>query len=133
MSPVTQEPGVLAVDLPPLPPGLYTAQLVGEGEPPVQGPEVEMVVTEHSIEDTQVQQDQRRLQQLAARHDGTFLSDSRPDALPNLQEGLAVLDWSGRIADLRTRRELGSGWPFLIGVVALLAAEWWLRRRHGLL
>lgn len=133
MSPVALEPGVLAVDLPAQPPGLYTAQLVGEGEPQVEGPQADMVVTEHSIESTQVQQDQRRLQQLAARHDGTFLSDGAPGVLENLHQGLADLDWSGRTVDLRTRHEPGSGWPFLAGVVALLAAEWWLRRRHGLL
>ena len=120
-------------DLPPLPPGNYSIQLVGEGDPPVLGSEEFLVVTSHSIEETQVRQDQRRLGQLAAQAGGSYLSVVEGGALAAVLEEIARLDWSKSFKERRSRFDFWSGWPFLVLVVMLLGIEWFLRRRNGLL
>jgi len=125
--------GIAEVELPPLPPGTYTIQLLGEGDPPVLGNEETLVVSGHSIEMTQVRQDRRRLGQLAARLSGQHLSGEAPDLVGDLAAALEALDWSGQVQEMRSRFEPGSGWPFLAVVAVLLGCEWFLRRRNGLL
>ena len=126
--------GQVQVELPPLPPGRYGLALQGQGDPPVDGARTVVVVTAHSIEETQVRQDRRRLVQLAARAGGEFVDVG--DAQQGLQQALAdlmSLDWSGKDVQQRRRLDFWSGWPFLISVVLLLGCEWFLRRRHGML
>lgn len=125
--------GAAEVQLPPLPPGNYAVRLQGEGDPPVPGPEEFLVVTAHSVEETQVRQDQRRLQQLAGDRGGTFHQLSADQALQAVATELSSLDWSSAWRERRVRLDFWAGWPFLAAMVVLLGMEWYLRRRNGLL
>jgi hypothetical protein len=133
MSPSPGNPGLAEVDLPPLPPGNYSIRLVGQGDPPVLGAEEFLVVTTHSIEDTQVRQDQRRLGQLASLSGGSYHSLDQAQVVENVMAELSRLDWSAGLEERRARLDFWKGWPFLVLVVALLGLEWFLRRRNGLL
>ncbi len=125
--------GFAEVVLPPLPPGRYSVQLVGEGDPPVTGKVESLVVTGHSIEATQVRMDRRRLVQMAARGRGGFSMAASSGARTELIDDLFTQDWSGEEVARRNRLDFWSGWPFLGLVTLLLGLEWFLRRRHGLL
>lgn len=127
------EPGASDVELPPLQPGRYTAQLIGAGEPPVTGPAAGLVVTDASIERTQVRQDRRRLELLAARAGGAYVDLSDAGAIASLRQRLEAMDWKGSENRQRRRFDLWSGWPFIVTIAVLLGCEWFLRRRHGLL
>ncbi|MFT5232654.1 MAG: hypothetical protein ACI9UK_000061 [Candidatus Krumholzibacteriia bacterium] len=122
--------GFSEATLPALEPGKYTVQLVGEGDPPVLGREENLIVAEHSVELTQVRMDRRRLVQLAAREEGRFAKAAEVDGLLS---ALAELDWQGDNVERQSRWDVRAGWPLLFLLVSLLAAEWYLRRRHGLL
>lgn len=123
--------GVAEVQLPPLPPGRYAIQLVGEGDPPVTSREEMLVVAGHSVERTQVRMDRRRLVQLASRADGSFLPLDGADFAASLISDLKTLAWPAGRTEQRNRYDFWSGWPFLLLVCALLGLEWFLRRRHG--
>ena len=127
------EPGCAEVELPPLRPGRYTARLEGAGEPVVNGASADLVVTDASVERTQVRQDRQRLQQLAARAGGKYVDLADPGAVGVLRQQLADRDWSAAEGRQRRRLDLWSGWPFITIVCVLLGCEWFLRRRHGLL
>jgi hypothetical protein len=130
---ISGQPGASFVELPPLAPGRYTTRLTASGEPPVRGPAADLVVTDTSVERAQVRQDRHRLEQLAARAGGSYVDLGQPGAAGRLGAELVALDWSGVEDRQRRRFDLWSGWPFVAIVVALLGAEWFLRRRHGLL
>lgn len=129
--------GYAEVVLPPLPPGPYSVQLVGQGDPPVMGPVESLVVSGHSLESTQVRMDRRRLAQLAARGKGRLYAagggEAEVDLLPDIMKDLLSRDWTGEKISRRNRFDFWSGWPFLILITMLLAVEWFLRRRNGLL
>lgn len=129
----TGSSGPAVVQLPPLPPGSYAVRLQGAGDPPVAGPEEFLVVAAHSIEETQVRQDQRRLLQLAAASGGALHSLSSDQALDEVTAALAALDWTASWRERRVRLDFWAGWPFLGVMVVLLGCEWYLRRRNGLL
>jgi len=125
--------GYAEVVLPPLPPGRYTVQLVGQGDPPVMGRIESLVVAGHSIESTQVRLDRRRLAQVADRGAGELYIDQNPGSRTRLLQDLRNQDWTGGEVSRRSRLDFWSGWPFLSLVVVLLGLEWFLRRRNGLL
>ena len=125
--------GFAEVALPPLPPGRYSVQLVGEGDPPVKGRVESLVVSGHTIESTQVRMDRRRLVQVAARCRGEFFMATPSDVGDRLFENLLAQDWSEEELVRRNRLDFWSGWPFLGLVAVLLGLEWFLRRRNGLL
>lgn len=133
LSPPDRNSGFADVVLPPLPPGRYTIQLIGQGDPPVTGRLENLVVAGHSIEATQVRMDRRRLVQMAGRHGGVFYQAGKTGMEEELWSNLLELDWSGEKAARRNRFDFWSGWPFLTLVAALLGIEWFLRRRNGLL
>ncbi len=133
LEPVAGQPGLTQVTLPALPPGHYALQLVGAGDPPVTGPEESLVVTAYSVEETQVRQDSRLLNQMALRMGGTYHSLSDSGTLEQVLQNLSAVDWSPEMRERRQRWDFWSGWPFFVLVVILLGAEWYLRRRHGLL
>lgn len=125
--------GRAQVMLPPLPPGAYTIQLVGQGDSPTLSRRETLVVTRHSIEATQVRQDPRRLAQLASRTGGAYVDGHDPAARDEIAGWLAGLDWSARNRSERSRLDLLTGWPFLVLMTVVLGVEWFLRRRHGML
>ena len=125
--------GFAEVVLPPLPPGRYTVQLIGQGDPPVMGRVESLVVAGHSIESTQVRLDRRRLAQVAERGSGELYIAADPGAQARLLQDLMQRDWSGGEVSRRSRLDFWSGWPFLLVVAVLLGLEWFLRRRNGLL
>ena len=133
LTPVATEPGLSRLELPPLQPGRYTVQLDAAGDPPVSGPVADLLVTDSSVERTQVLQDRRRLEQLAARGAGAYGDLGQPGEVQRLGDRLLALDWAGVEDRQRLRFDLWSGWPFLTAVLLLLGCEWFLRRRHGLL
>jgi hypothetical protein len=133
LEPVAGQPGVTQVTLPALPPGHYALQLVGAGDPPVTGPEESLVVTAYSVEETQVRQDSQLLNQMALRMGGAYHSLSDSGTLDQVVQNLSAVDWSPELRERRHRWDFWSGWPFFVLVVILLGAEWYLRRRHGLL
>ncbi len=133
LRPDPARPGISAADLPPLPPGRW--QLTpgagdGSGET---GEPRDIVVTRAERERAQVQQDRRNLRQTADRLGGVYHDAGRPDDVDRLLNSLAGLDLESAAATRQDRHEPAAGWPWLAAAVALLAAEWLLRRRHGLL
>ena len=119
--------------LPAMPPGRYSIQLLGHGDAVVEGSVEELVITSHSVEQTQVRQDGRRLRQLADRLGGSYHNLHEVSEIQQMMARLSNVDWkSSQVQSLR-KWDPASGWPFLVTVVLLLACEWFLRRRHGLL
>ncbi|HOX26650.1 MAG TPA: hypothetical protein PLL30_05670 [Candidatus Krumholzibacteria bacterium] len=136
LAPDPGRPGVATADLPPLPPGRWRLTPRGgeDLERPVEtGPPRDIVVTRSERELAQVRQDRRNLRQTAERLGGTALDAGRPDDLARLGAELAALDLEPVRTERQDRHEPASGWPWLLAAVGLLAAEWLLRRRHGLL
>jgi len=136
LPPDPSRPGVAAADLPPLPPGRW--RLVPRGgedlaEPAETGPAREIVVVRAERELAQVRQDRRTLRQTAERLGGKALDASRADDVARLFAELAALDLAPERTTRQDRHEPAAGWPWLAVSVGLLAAEWLLRRRHGLL
>lgn len=125
--------GQLEAVLPPLPPGRYSATLLGAGEPPVTGATLTFVVAGQSVEAGQVRRDQRRLELWARSLDAALVDGDGDDPAAALAAALAPVDWTESLTPRRQRLDLWSGWPFLTLVVGLLGCEWYLRRRHGLL
>ena len=119
--------------LPAMPPGRYSIQLLGHGDAVVEGSVEELVITSHSVEQTQVRQDGRRLRQLADRLGGTYHNLHEVSESKQLLARLANVDWKSSQVQSLHKWDPASGWPFLVTVVLLLACEWFLRRRHGLL
>lgn len=130
---VVGDAGAYEVVLPPLPPGVHSVQLSGQGDPPVRSRRESLIVTRHSIESTQVRQEPRRLRQLAAAPGDAYVDGHGTRALEEVARHLADLDWSARSSTSRARRDLLAGWPFLALMTLLLGLEWFLRRRNGML
>ncbi len=119
--------------IPAMPPGRYFIQLVGHGESEVRSSEEELMITSYSVELTQVRQDNRRLRLLAKRVGADYFNLHEAAAEKEMINRLAAVNWENSSKESRHRWDPASGWPFLVTVVLLLACEWFLRRRHGLL
>ncbi len=126
-------PGEAEVVLPALPPGAYSVQLNGEGQPPVVSQRESLVVTRNSIEATQVRQDQRRLRSLASGSQDRYVDGNADRVLERVMEHLRALDWDQGSQERRSRFDPLAGWPLLLVACLLLGVEWFLRRRNGLL
>ncbi|MCP4292847.1 MAG: hypothetical protein GY780_13565 [bacterium] len=121
-------------DLHAIPPGRYGIKLVGHGDQEVESTEAQLVVTSHSVEETQNRQDARRLKLLANRlSGGRYIDLTTQDSITELVNQLAQLSWESKRVSNRKQWDPVAGWPFLVLVVLLLVCEWFLRRRHGLL
>ena len=119
--------------LPAMPPGEYEIQLLGQGESEAESVVEELLITSHSVELTQVRQDSRRLRQLAERLGADYFNLHEDSQEQDMIAQLASVNWKSSTDESRRRWDPDSGWPFLVTVVLLLACEWFLRRRHGLL
>ncbi len=125
--------GYFRIQVPPLPAGHYRMRMLGKGQEAAESRPFSLVVDAKSPEDLQVRQDRRFLVQLAAREQGRYIAADDSAQVSSLLQALGDLDWQGRRQQLRSRYDLAAGVPFLAAVVLLLAVEWYLRRRHGLL
>jgi len=132
-TPLPGRPGNAVVELPPLPPGRYTAEPRSVGEPPTIGSQEPLVVTASSLEQSQVRQDTRRLRHLAAAWGGRYSSAADSVAMTSLLEELASVALPSEARRIRQRWDFWAGWPLLVVGTLLLGTEWFLRRRHGLL
>jgi hypothetical protein len=70
---------------------------------------------------------------VAAQLGGSYLPGHSPEARERLAEALTSIDLAGETVTTRQQFDLWAGFPFLVLFVSLLGAEWFLRRRHGLL
>lgn len=126
-------PGVYSGVLPPLAPGRWQLTPRGEGDPPEVGDPHTVVVTAAESERAQVRQDRRNLRQVAARLGATVATADSPMGRDELLQELVRLDLTPRATTRLARLEPTATWGWLVVVLALLAAEWLLRRRQGLL
>jgi hypothetical protein len=133
LRPDLTRPGVGTADLPPLPAGRYRVVPIGGGETPLEGQARPLVVTPATVEQTQVRQDRQHLRQLAARAGATYVDAQVPEERQRLVAAMAGLDLAPVVLERQRRWDLWSSWPYLMAVVGLLATEWIVRRRQGML
>jgi hypothetical protein len=133
MTPLPETPGGATVVLPPLPPGRYLVRPQAAAGSAELGRQEHLVVSPHSLEATQVRQDRRALRQLTAQWGGQYVAGEAPEAGDLLAQIVAQIDLAGDRVTLRRQWDIWAGWPFLVLFVGLLGAEWFLRRRNGLL
>jgi len=126
-------PGSFSGLVPPLPPGRWRLIPRGESDPPQTGPAHVVVVTAAESEQAQVRQDRRNLRQTASRLGGEALQVSTPAQRAALVEAVSELDFAPAASANLARFEPAATWGWLVLVLTLLAAEWLLRRRQGLL
>lgn len=133
LHPDPRRPGVATVELPPLAPGRWRLTPRSLGETPTMGTPRDIVISRTERELAQIRQDRRNLRQVAARAAGTYLDAGEPQGRQRLLADLSALDLEPRHVTRQDRHEPMSGWVWLALVVGLLASEWLLRRRYGLL
>jgi hypothetical protein len=133
MDPIPGGEGRAVVVLPPVPPGRYSVRPQSTDDSPLVGREDHLVVSANSLEAAQVRQDRRFLRQLAAQLGGSYLAGSQDEAVSHLSQAVAAADLTGDVHVSRQQWDVWAGWPLLGLCVLLLGAEWYLRRRHGLL
>ena len=108
-------------------PGVYTAVAEAAGDEPKRA-RTPLVVEEQDFEMAEVLADHANLKRIAEAGGGTFRTvDRLGDLLAELAAGLEP-----RYEAAERRLPLGAGRIFLAAVIALLAAEWFLRRRWGM-
>ena len=133
LSPIPGAAGRSEVVLPPLPPGRYVVRPVGGGRDDDSGSARSFLVASRSLEEVQTRQDRRRLRELAAEMGGVYVAGDRPEAVQRLSEALDGLDLKSAAFTRAARSPLWVGWLPLMAAVLLLAGEWILRRRLGML
>ncbi|MBD3222723.1 hypothetical protein GF314_15935 [bacterium] len=133
LRPDPERAGVSRGILPPLPPGRWLLEPRGESDPPVVGAAREIVVTEAASEAAQVRQDRRTLRMVAGRLGGRVVDGGDVGDRDALLTGIAALDLEPRRAERQARFEPAATAWWLMIALGLLAAEWLLRRRRGLL
>jgi len=108
-------------------PGVYTAVAEWAGDAPKRA-RTQLVVEEQDFEMADVLADHANLKRIAEAGGGTFRTVNRLGDL--LTELAASLEPQYEAAERRL--SLGAGRIFFAAVIALLAAEWFLRRRWGM-
>jgi len=108
-------------------PGVYTAVAEWAGDAPKRA-RTQLVVEEQDFEMADVLADHANLKRIAEAGGGTFRTVNRLGDL--LAELAASLEPQYEAAERRL--SLGAGRIFFAAVIALLAAEWFLRRRWGM-
>ncbi|MFW6125273.1 MAG: hypothetical protein ACOC46_03925, partial [Pirellulales bacterium] len=110
-------------------PGDYAVEVRAEQDGELLGnARARFLVFEQDLELDNPGADAAVMQSLAAMTGGESLA---PELLPELIERL-LESTDELIVERQTKRSLWDGWPPLLAVVALLGAEWWLRKRWGL-
>jgi hypothetical protein len=118
----------LSAVIEPLPTGRYVAR--GSAELPdrvLQSKPVEMRVSATSVEFRRTPQDRAALERIARRTGGAYLTPSDAPGLP------ARLDLTPRRVPVVSESVLRASAPLFVVVLVLLATEWLLRKRAGLI
>ena len=111
----------------PFAPGTYTVTLKNNiGKPAELSQGIEVVSA--SVEKRELSADPETMRQLAAVSGGTVLTANDVARLPEI-----VRHWDAARELSQHRHSLWDRWWLMTGIFALLGAEWWLRRREGLL
>lgn len=111
----------------PFPPGTYRVTLKNNvGKPPELSQTIEVVSA--SVEKRELSADPETMRKLADISGGAVI---QADDVANLPE--IVRRWEDSRVLSHQRRSLWDQWWVMTGIFALLGAEWWLRRREGLL
>lgn len=111
----------------PFAPGTYTVTLKNNiGKPAELSQGIEVVSA--SVEQKELSADPETMRQLAASSGGAVLAASDVARLPEI-----VRHWDAARELSQRRHPLWDRWWLMAGIFALLGAEWWLRRRDGLL
>ena len=111
----------------PFPPGTYTVTLKNNvGKPAELSQSVEVVSA--SVENRELSADPETMRKLAETSGGAVLSASDVSRLPEI-----VRRWEASRVLSHQRQVAWDRWWIMAGIFALLGAEWWLRRREGLL
>jgi hypothetical protein len=111
----------------PFAPGTYTVTLKNNvGKPAELSQGIEVVSA--SLEKRELSADPETMRQLAARSGGAVLTASDVARLPEI-----VRRWDAARELTQRRHSLWDRWWLMTGMFVLLGAEWWLRRRDGLL
>jgi hypothetical protein len=89
------------------------------------------VVGERNLEFQETRMNPDLLRQIALRSEGTFFTSG---TFPGLEAALqSQPSFSARIVSESHERELWNWWYMMIAIVVLLAVEWFLRKRSGML
>ena len=111
----------------PFAPGTYTVTLKNNvGKPAELSQSLEVVSA--SVEMRELSADPATMRQLAEISGGAVLNANDVARLPEI-----VRHWDAARELSQQRHSLWDRWWVMAGIFALLAAEWWLRRREGLL
>jgi len=111
----------------PFAPGTYTVTLKNNiGKPAELSQGIEVVSA--SVEQKELSADPETMRQLAVVSGGAVLAASDVARLPEI-----VRHWDAARELSQRRHSLWDRWWLMTGIFALLGAEWWLRRREGLL
>ena len=111
----------------PFPAGTYQVKLRNNvGQPPELTQTVEVLSS--SVEKRELGADSETMRQLAEISGGKVLRESDVGRLPEV-----VRQWETARQLTHRQQTAWDKWWFLTGLLGLLGAEWWLRRRQGLL
>ena len=111
----------------PFPPGTYRVTLRNNiGRPAELSQSVE--VTSSSIEKRELSADPELMQQLAKVSGGAVIEARDVARMPEI-----VRHWEAARLLSHHQETIWDRWWFLAALLAVLGAEWWLRRREGLL
>ncbi len=133
LAPVAGRRGGYRGSLPALPPGRYRLVPRLAGRDTLDGAGREIVVTSRTLEEGAVRQEATSLRSLAAAWHGIYLDAGSASLATRLAPLLQEHARRGAKIRRTTVRPLWSNGWFLLAVVGLLALEWWLRRRAGML
>ena len=111
----------------PFAPGTYTVTLKNNvGKPPELSQTIEVVSA--SVEKRELSADPAMMRQLAETSGGAVIGADDVARLPEI-----VKRWEAERQLSYQRQSIWDRWWWMAGIFALLGAEWWLRRREGLL
>lgn len=127
IEPRRQSAGTYLAEAGPLSPGAYSVKLINNvGRPAELSADVEVV--SGSIENRQLSADAATMRQLADISQGRAMTGADVPQLASI-----VRQWRARRELSDQRFSLWDRWPLMLVVLALLAVEWFARRREGLL
>ena len=133
LRPDPRHPGRSSASLPPLPPGRYALTIPGEPSADGAADETELVIVPSTLEGSQMRLNSARLRSLARLYGAGYVDRGADTFDRRLAAHIASLDARpARTVSTAVYRPF-DGWPLLLLLVLLLAIEWSLRRRLGMI